>query len=43
MTPHVLGPEGLEWLPLSLLRLGPVAERQLGADRLAEAYVHRID
>lgn len=43
MTPHVLGPEGLEWLPLPLLRLGPVAERQLGADRLAEAYVHRTD
>jgi diaminohydroxyphosphoribosylaminopyrimidine deaminase / 5-amino-6-(5-phosphoribosylamino)uracil reductase len=43
MTPHVLGPDGLEWLPLPLPRVGPVTERQLGADRLAEAYVHRID
>jgi len=43
MTPHVLGPDGLEWLPLPLPRVGTVTERQLGADRLAEAYVHRID
>jgi diaminohydroxyphosphoribosylaminopyrimidine deaminase / 5-amino-6-(5-phosphoribosylamino)uracil reductase len=43
MTPHLLGPDGLEWLPLPLMRIGTVTERQLGADRLAEAYVHRID
>jgi len=38
-----LGPDGLEWLPLPLPRVGTVTERQLGADRLAEAYVHRIN
>ncbi len=43
MTPHVLGPDGLGWLPLPLARIGPVTERQLGADRLVEANVHRID
>ncbi len=43
MTPHVLGPDGLEWLPLPLPGVGPITERWLGADRLAEAYVHRVD
>ena len=43
MTPHVLGSEGLEWLPVPLPGLGPVTERRLGADTLAEAYVHRTD
>jgi diaminohydroxyphosphoribosylaminopyrimidine deaminase/5-amino-6-(5-phosphoribosylamino)uracil reductase len=43
MTSHLLGADGLEWLPLPLPGLGPVTERRLGADRLAEAYVHRID
>jgi len=43
MTPHVLGAAGLEWLPLPLPGLGAVTERRLGADRLAEAYVHRTD
>ncbi|MBW8895172.1 MAG: bifunctional diaminohydroxyphosphoribosylaminopyrimidine deaminase/5-amino-6-(5-phosphoribosylamino)uracil reductase RibD [Acidobacteria bacterium] len=43
MTPHVLGPDGPEWLPFPLPGLGPVATRQLGTDMLAEAYVHRSD
>jgi diaminohydroxyphosphoribosylaminopyrimidine deaminase/5-amino-6-(5-phosphoribosylamino)uracil reductase len=43
MTPHRLGSEGLEWLPFPLPGLGPVTIRPLGADRLAEAYVHRTD
>jgi diaminohydroxyphosphoribosylaminopyrimidine deaminase/5-amino-6-(5-phosphoribosylamino)uracil reductase len=42
-TPHVLGAEGLEWLPVPLSGLGPVTERRLGADTLTEAYVHRTD
>jgi len=42
-TPHVLGAEGLEWLPVPLPGLGPVTERRLGADTLTEAYVHRTD
>jgi diaminohydroxyphosphoribosylaminopyrimidine deaminase / 5-amino-6-(5-phosphoribosylamino)uracil reductase len=43
MTPHVLGSEGLEWLPFPVPGLGPVSVRSLGADKLAEAYVHRTD
>ena len=43
MTPHQLGPEALEWLPLPLPGLGPITVRQLGADTLAEAYVHGAD
>ena len=43
MTPHVLGADGLEWLPLPLPGLAPATERRLGADRLAEAYVHRTN
>jgi diaminohydroxyphosphoribosylaminopyrimidine deaminase/5-amino-6-(5-phosphoribosylamino)uracil reductase len=43
MTPHTLGPDGLEWLPLPLPGIGPITERRLGADRLTEAYVHRLD
>jgi len=43
MTPHVLGADGLEWLPLPLPGLAPATERLLGADRLAEAYVHRTN
>jgi diaminohydroxyphosphoribosylaminopyrimidine deaminase/5-amino-6-(5-phosphoribosylamino)uracil reductase len=43
MTSHLLGADGLEWLPLPLPGLGGVTERPLGADSLAEAYVHRID
>jgi diaminohydroxyphosphoribosylaminopyrimidine deaminase/5-amino-6-(5-phosphoribosylamino)uracil reductase len=43
MTPHVLGRDGVEWLPLPLPGIGPITKRRLGADRLAEAYVHRID
>ena len=42
-TPHVLGAEGLEWLPVPLPGVGPVTERRLGADTLTEAYVHRTD
>ena len=43
MTPHHLGGEGLEWLPLPLPGLGPLVMKPLGADMLAEAYVHRTD
>jgi diaminohydroxyphosphoribosylaminopyrimidine deaminase / 5-amino-6-(5-phosphoribosylamino)uracil reductase len=43
MTPHVLGPDGPEWLPFPLPGLGQVSTRQLGTDMLAEAYVHRSD
>lgn len=42
-TPHVLGADGLEWLPLPLSGLGSVTDRRLGADTLTEAYVHRTD
>jgi diaminohydroxyphosphoribosylaminopyrimidine deaminase/5-amino-6-(5-phosphoribosylamino)uracil reductase len=43
MTPQLLGVDGLEWLPFPLTGLGRVSERPLGADRLDEADVHRID
>jgi diaminohydroxyphosphoribosylaminopyrimidine deaminase/5-amino-6-(5-phosphoribosylamino)uracil reductase len=43
MTPHRLGAEGLDWLPLPLPGLGPVTRKPLGADTLIEAYVHRVD
>lgn len=42
-TPHLLGEEGLKWLPEPLPRLGPMTVRTVGADTLAEAYVHRTD
>jgi len=43
MTPRRLGPEGLEWLPFPLPGLGTIITRGLGADTLAEAYVHGAD
>jgi len=43
MTPHHLGRDGLEWLPLPLPGLGPVTRKLLGADILIEGYVHRAD
>jgi diaminohydroxyphosphoribosylaminopyrimidine deaminase/5-amino-6-(5-phosphoribosylamino)uracil reductase len=43
MTPHRLGRDGLEWLPLPLPGLGPVTRKRLGADILIEGYVHRAD
>jgi diaminohydroxyphosphoribosylaminopyrimidine deaminase / 5-amino-6-(5-phosphoribosylamino)uracil reductase len=46
ITPCELGPEGVEWLPLSLLAggaLSDVTARTVGDDILIEAYVHRPD
>jgi diaminohydroxyphosphoribosylaminopyrimidine deaminase/5-amino-6-(5-phosphoribosylamino)uracil reductase len=43
ITPRQLGPEGLAWLPFPLPGLGPIITRPLGADMLAEAYVHGVD
>jgi diaminohydroxyphosphoribosylaminopyrimidine deaminase/5-amino-6-(5-phosphoribosylamino)uracil reductase len=46
MTPHTLGPAGLEWLPTSIVSGGDVVDvtaRALGEDELIEAYVHRSD
>jgi len=43
MTPRRLGPEGLQWLPFPLPGLGTIITRGLGADTLAEAYVHGAD
>ena len=43
MTPHRLGTDGLEWLPLPLPGLVGVTRKLLGADFLIEGYVHRAD
>lgn len=43
ITPRRLGPDGLEWLPFPLPGLGITLTRTLGADTLAEAYVHGAD
>ena len=43
MTPRRLGPQGIEWLGFPLPRLGTITTRALGADTLAEAYVHGTD
>ena len=43
ITPRRLGPEGIEWLPFPLPGLGTIITRALGADTLAEAYVHGAD
>ena len=43
MTPHRLGTDGLEWLPLPLPGLVGVTRTLLGADFLIEGYVHRAD
>jgi diaminohydroxyphosphoribosylaminopyrimidine deaminase / 5-amino-6-(5-phosphoribosylamino)uracil reductase len=43
MTPHRLGTDGLEWLPLPLPGLGAVTRKLLGADILIEGHVHRAD
>jgi diaminohydroxyphosphoribosylaminopyrimidine deaminase / 5-amino-6-(5-phosphoribosylamino)uracil reductase len=46
ITPRLLGPEGVEWLPFSLLAgatLSDVTARLVGDDILIEAYVHRSD
>jgi diaminohydroxyphosphoribosylaminopyrimidine deaminase/5-amino-6-(5-phosphoribosylamino)uracil reductase len=43
MTPRRLGPQGIEWLGFPLPRLGTITTRTLGADTLAEAYVHGAD
>jgi diaminohydroxyphosphoribosylaminopyrimidine deaminase / 5-amino-6-(5-phosphoribosylamino)uracil reductase len=46
ITPCVLGPGGVEWLPSSLLAggaLSGVTARLVGDDILIEAYVHRLD
>jgi diaminohydroxyphosphoribosylaminopyrimidine deaminase/5-amino-6-(5-phosphoribosylamino)uracil reductase len=42
-TPHRLGPRGIEWLGFPLPNLGTITTRALGADTLAEAYVHGAD
>ena len=42
-TPHRLGPHGVEWLGFPLPGLGTITTRALGADTLAEAYVHGVD
>jgi diaminohydroxyphosphoribosylaminopyrimidine deaminase / 5-amino-6-(5-phosphoribosylamino)uracil reductase len=46
ITPRLLGPEGVEWLPFSLLAgatLSDVTARLVGDDILIEAYVYRSD
>jgi diaminohydroxyphosphoribosylaminopyrimidine deaminase/5-amino-6-(5-phosphoribosylamino)uracil reductase len=46
MTPHTLGPRGLEWLPASIVPVDDMVDvtvRPLGEDQLIEAYVHRPD
>jgi diaminohydroxyphosphoribosylaminopyrimidine deaminase / 5-amino-6-(5-phosphoribosylamino)uracil reductase len=46
ITPRLLGPGGLEWLPFALLGGGALADvtaRVVGRDILIEAYVHRLD
>ena len=43
MTPHRLGAEGLEWLPVPLPGLGPLTRKHFGADILIEGYVYRAD
>jgi len=43
-TPHTLGPEGVPWLPASVIDSPCIADRHeiaLGADTLLEGYVHR--
>lgn len=45
-TPHVLGPDGLAWLPASIVRgdgMAGVTVTRLGEDELVEADVHRAD
>jgi diaminohydroxyphosphoribosylaminopyrimidine deaminase/5-amino-6-(5-phosphoribosylamino)uracil reductase len=42
-TPRRLGPRGIEWLGFPLPHLGTITTRALGADMLAEAYVHGAD
>jgi diaminohydroxyphosphoribosylaminopyrimidine deaminase / 5-amino-6-(5-phosphoribosylamino)uracil reductase len=43
MTPHELGPAALEWLPFPMAGLDPITVTRVGADTLAEAYVHGAD
>jgi diaminohydroxyphosphoribosylaminopyrimidine deaminase/5-amino-6-(5-phosphoribosylamino)uracil reductase len=43
MSPRRLGPRGIEWLGFPLPHLGTITTRELGADTLAEAYVHGAD
>jgi diaminohydroxyphosphoribosylaminopyrimidine deaminase/5-amino-6-(5-phosphoribosylamino)uracil reductase len=43
MSPRRLGPRGIEWLGFPLPHLGTITTRALGADTLAEAYVHGVD
>jgi diaminohydroxyphosphoribosylaminopyrimidine deaminase / 5-amino-6-(5-phosphoribosylamino)uracil reductase len=43
MSPRRLGPRGIEWLGFPLPHLGTITTRALGADTLAEAYVHGAD
>ena len=43
MTPHRLGAEGLEWLPVPLPGLGLLTRKHFGADILIEGYVYRAD
>lgn len=43
MSPRRLGPRGIEWLGFPLPHLGTITTRTLGADTLAEAYVHGAD
>ena len=43
MSPRRLGPRGIEWLGFPLPLLGTITTRALGADTLAEAYVHGAD
>jgi riboflavin biosynthesis pyrimidine reductase len=46
ITPHRLGPDGLDWLPVAQLAertWSRVSGRNVGGDILIEAYVHRPD
>lgn len=43
ITPQRLGADGLKWLAVPLVGLGPARKTVLGADVLVEADVHRAD
>jgi len=46
ITPHLLGAEGVQWLPAHLMSIGQLADCRTechGADVLVEGHVHRID
>jgi hypothetical protein len=46
VTPHVLGPEGVEWVPYSILGSGYLVDtdaRPVGDDVRIEGYVHWPD